>query len=360
MGDDTRAGGKNLSEAEIKMAQTESIAIADATELARRAFVACGMPAADAALAVGPLIEGELLGLSTHGLNRVPIYAERMRLGGIDPRATVRIDRRAPALALIDGGNAAGTLVATRALDIGLEMVAAEGIGYVGCRASNHCGALMPYGLEACDAGYLLLAGTGASPSMAPWGGSEARLGNNPLCIAAPIGDGPHFVLDMAMSVAARGKIRAARDAGDSIPAGWAVDRHGRPTTDPVAALAGFLAPVGAHKGSGLGQAVDILAGVLSGARFLDGVPSWMDHPELPSALGHFFVLLDPARLLGESAYVEAMARFRERILTTPPADPAQAVRLPGQTEQARRAASVAAGLDLPSALLSRIRALAA
>jgi LDH2 family malate/lactate/ureidoglycolate dehydrogenase len=163
----------------------------------------------------------------------------------------------------------------------------------------------------------------------------------------------------MAMSVAARGKIRAAQAAGNPIPADWAIDDRGRPTTDPAAALAGFLSPMGGHKGSGLSQAIDILGGVLSGGRFLSGISSWVDHPELPSNIGHFFVLLDPGRLIGKEAFAEAMARFRDIVVTTPPADPTRPVMVPGQAEQERRRRAIAEGLDLPKDLVDEIEALA-
>jgi LDH2 family malate/lactate/ureidoglycolate dehydrogenase len=317
------------------------------------------------------------MGIATHGLVRVPAYAKRLRLGGIDAKAKIAVERRAPSLALVDGGNATGTAVASHALDAAIEMAAETGIAYVGCRHSNHCGALMPYGLKAAEAGYVFIGGTNASTlkaaeagyvfiggtnastTMPPWGGAEARIGNNPICIAAPIEDGPHFLLDMAMSVAARGKIRAAQAAGNPIPADWAVDDRGRPTTDPAAALAGFLSPMGGHKGSGLSQAIDILGGVLSGGRFLSGISSWVDHPELPSNIGHFFVLLDPGRLIGKEAFAEAMARFRDIVVTTPPADPTRPVMVPGQAEQERRRRAIAEGLDLPKDLVDEIEALA-
>jgi len=260
----------------------------------------------------------------------------------------------------VTGGNAAGTVVASRALDTALEIVAETGIAYVGCRNSNHCGALIPYGLKACDAGFILQAGTNASTGMPPWGGSEARIGNNPFCVAAPIGGGPHFLLDMAMSVAARGKIRAARDAGKPIPKGWAVDKQGVTTTDPVAALKGFLAPMGGHKGSGMSQAVDILCGVLNSAQFLTGVGSWQDNPEIPSELGHFFLLIDPVRLIGKDQFNNAMERFRNIILETPAADSDQPVRLPGQAEQAQRQQAITKGLAVPVDLFEEIKHLAA
>src|SRR3546814_13782880 len=103
------------------------------------------------------------------------------------------------------------------ALEAGFALAAESGIAYVGCRNSNHFGAIAPYGLKACESGFVLLAGTNASTTIAPWGGREARLGNNPLSIAAPCPDAPHFLLDMALSVAARGKIRQARDEGAAL-----------------------------------------------------------------------------------------------------------------------------------------------
>lgn len=341
------------------MPLTVTLPLETATRLAVDLFVSLGMREADAAATVWPLIDAESMGIATHGLIRVPAYAKRLGLGGIDATGKIAVARRAPSLALVDGGNATGTAIAARALDAALEMAAETGIAYVGCRHSNHCGALMPYGLKAVEAGYVFIGGTNASTTMPPWGGAEARIGNNPVCVAAPIEGGPHFLLDMAMSVAARGKIRAAQAAGDRIPADWAVDVQGRPTTDPAAALEGLLSPMGGHKGSGLSQAIDILSGALSGAQFLSGISSWLDHPELPSNIGHFFMLLDPGRLIGKDAFADAMARFRDIILTTPPADPARPVMLPGQAEQERRRQAIANGLTLPKDLVDEIHALA-
>ncbi|MDH5749313.1 MAG: Ldh family oxidoreductase [Rhodospirillales bacterium] len=341
------------------MSQTITIPVDEATRLSVDLFVSQGMSEADATASVWPLIDGEMMGIATHGLIRVPAYAKRLRIGGIDAKGKIAVERRAPSLALVDGGNATGTAIATRALDTALEMVAESGIAFVGCRHSNHCGALIPYGLKAVEAGYIMVGGTNASTTMPPWGGAEARIGNNPICFAAPVEGGEHFLLDMAMSVAARGKIRAAQTAGEKIPAGWAVDDQGRPTTDPAAALKGFLSPMGGHKGSGMSQAIDILCGALNGAQFLTGISSWLDDPQAPSNLGHFFLLLDPGRLIGKKAFSEAMARFRNIILTTPPADPKQPVMLPGQREQQRRRQAIANGMAVPEDLVDEIKALA-
>ena len=327
--------------------------------LSSQALEKFGLRAEDAKVAADVLVEADLLGIETHGTKRLRAYVERILRGGVNTTPTITVTEKSPALAIVDGDGALGPVVGTLALEEAMNRARAGGIAYVGCRHSNHCGALMPYGLKAVEAGYVFIGGTNASTTMPPWGGAEARIGNNPVCVAAPIEGGPHFLLDMAMSVAARGKIRAAQAAGDRIPADWAVDVQGRATTDPAAALEGFLSPMGGHKGSGLSQAIDILSGALSGAQFLSGISSWLDHPELPSNIGHFFLLLDPGRLIGKGAFSEAMTRFRNLILTTPPADPTRPVRLPGQAEQERRRQAIAHGMTLPKDLIDEIKSLA-
>jgi LDH2 family malate/lactate/ureidoglycolate dehydrogenase len=346
------------------MSETAAISASELRPLAAATLVNAGARPAHAAATADILVEGDMMGLGTHGVLRLLVYGERLRLGGIKGAAEITIERRAPSLAIVDGDDGLGPAVAMTALEEGFAMVVDTGMAYLGCRRSHHLGALAPYGLKACERGLVLLCGTNASPTIAPWGGREARLANNPLCIAAPCstppGPGaPHFLLDMAMSVAARGKIRKARDEGAAIPEGWAVDATGQPTTDPEAALAGFLLPFGGHKGSGLAQAVDVLSGVLSGARFLTDITPWTEFPDQASGTGHFFVLIDPARLLGAEAYGKAMARFREIVQGTPPADARQPVQLPGEREQERRNAALRDGIRLPADLLEKIRVLA-
>lgn len=328
-------------------------------DVSNAALAAAGVPRAKAEAVTRILVEGDMLGLGTHGVLRLLNYIERIRLGGIAPDPGVRVDRRAPSLAIVDGANALGPVVGMRGLETAMALAAETGIAWVGCRNSNHFGALAPYALRACEAGFVSVMGTGASTTMPPWGGAEARIGNNPISIAAPCPDEPHFILDMAMSVAARGKIREAERKGTAIPEGWAVDAQGRPTIDPAEALAGFLVPFGAHKGSGLSQAVDLLSGVLSGSRFLTGVSSWVDKPAEAQGIGHFFLLVDPARMTGRAAYDEAMREFREIIIGTPPADPENPVQFPGQREQARRAAALREGIPMRKELLERLRELA-
>jgi len=334
------------------------VAADELKKLCAAVLAAAGASAEDARATAHILVEADMMGIGTHGAVRVPGYAERLRSGGIHAAAAPVLDRRAPSLALVDGANALGPVVGTRALAEAIAIATETGIAYVGCRRSNHYGAVAPYAREACEAGFVMIAGTGASITMPPWGGAELRTGNNPLCFAAPCPDGVHFILDIAMSVAARGKIRAALARGETIPEGWATDARGRPTTDPTQAIAGFLLPFGGHKGSGLAMAVDLLSAVLTGAHFLTDVSSWLENPDQPQELGHFFLLIDPARLTGREAYRAAMARFQAVLRETPAADPAQPVQLPGEREHACRVRALREGVSIPESLFAKLSSL--
>ena len=219
--------------------------------LCAAALEAAGARAEDAAACVRILIDAELMGISTHGAVRVPDYARRLRGGGIDARATPKLERRAPSLALVDGANALGPVVGLRALEAGLEMARETGIAYVGCRASNHFGAIAPYGRIACEAGFVMLAGTNASTTMPPAGGKALRLGNNPLCIAAPGEGGAHFILDMATERrrARQDPRRAQGRAPDSRGLGR---RQGRPPHHRPGRGAGRV-PAAPRRAQGLG-----------------------------------------------------------------------------------------------------------
>jgi len=234
------------------------------------------------------------------------------------------------------------------------------GIGAAFVRGSNHFGPISPYSYLAAEQGFASMIGSNATTTIAPWGGSDARLGNSPLGFGVPGADGEHFMLDMAMSVVARAKIRNALKAGESIPDTWGTDKQGRATTDPKAALDGFLQPIGGYKGYGLSAIVDLFAGVLSGASYLTRVVPWMEEPEKPQGLGHFFVAID-TRVLGGAEWLGARVRDFAAILHgTPAADPAQPVLLPGEKELRNLAHHRAHGVAIETSILDRLRAFAA
>ncbi|MFC7738773.1 Ldh family oxidoreductase [Roseomonas sp. GCM10028921] len=327
-------------------------------ELASRALAVGGMRAEEAALVARVLVLTDLFGVRTHGISRVPQYLDRVRIGGIDARADVATDRVAPGLATVDGRNGIGPLVGMRALEAAMEGARAAGVGAAFARGSNHFGPIMPYALIAAEAGFASIVGSNATTTIAPWGGKDTRIGNNPVGIGVPNPGGDPVILDMALSVAARAKIRNLAAKGEPMPEGWATDSEGRPTTDAKAALAGFLLPVGGHKGYGLAVMVDMLAGLLSGASYLTRVKAWDKDPGVAQDLGHVFILIDATRLGSAEWLRDRVADFAAILHDTPPADPAAPVMLPGEREMASLARGRREGVRVAADDLDRLKAL--
>jgi LDH2 family malate/lactate/ureidoglycolate dehydrogenase len=339
---------------------TVRLAEAELLELATRALRGHGLAEADAADAARVLVLADLFGVTTHGVMRVASYGERLDSGGIKARPAIAVERTAPGLARVDGDNGVGPLVGMRALAAAMEGARACGIGAAFARNSNHFGPIASYALLAAEAGFASIIGSNATTTIAPTGGSEAKLGNNPLGLCVPRPGGMPVMLDMAMSVVARAKIRRAADRGESIPDSWATDRAGRPTTDPRAALDGFLAPIGGYKGYGLALLVDLFAGLLSGAAYLTHVKSWVDEPDLPQNLGHFFILVDTTKLGLGSLLADRVDDFRAILHGTPAYDPGNPVKLPGEMELERLARQRRDGIVVEADVIDMLKRAAA
>lgn len=338
------------------------LSAAQLRSLGTDAFHGLGLARDEAALVAEVLVLAELFGLTTHGLSRIESYGERLASRGINPIAQVQEHSLAPAIARIEGNNAVGPLVGMRALQVAMRLAKAQGVGVVLANGSNHFGPISPYSYLAAQQGFASIIGSNATTTIAPTGGSDARLGNSPLGFGVPHPDGQHFMLDMAMSVVARAKIRNALKRGEAIPDTWATDFAGKPTSDPRAALDGFLLPIGGHKGYGLALMVDLFAGLLSNAAYLTHVKSWVDAPDEPQNLGHFFILLDTARLGSTAWLAERMSDFAAILHGSPAVDPQVPVIVPGEIELGKMQRHLETGLALDTttrALLERYASLA-
>ncbi len=329
-------------------------------ELATDALRGFGLGREDALAASRILVLADLFGIHTHGVSRIESYGERLALGGIKARPDIRRERVAPAIVKIDGDNGVGPLVGSRALEAALEAARESGVAIALARASNHFGPVAPYCYLAADAGFASLIGSNATTTIAPWGGRDARLGNSPVGFCVPNPAGRPILLDIAISVVARARIRQALARGEPIPPTWATDREGRSTTDPRAALDGFLLPIGGYKGYGLALVVDLFAGLLSGAAYLTHVRSWLDEPESPQNIGHFFLLIDARRLGTESWLAERMEDFCAILHSTPPADPGAPVLVPGEIELDTLERQTREGIALDPVVLAKLEAFAA
>ena len=333
--------------------------VSELTALSISVLEAHGLSAVDAKDASEILVLADLFGLSTHGVSRLVSYTDRLRLGGINAEPNLKVDALAPALLRIDADNGVGPLVGARAVRAAIKAAEQTGVALALVHGSNHFGPVAPYCYLAAQAGFATIIASNATLSITPWGGKETRLGNNPIGFGVPRPDGDPVILDMALSVAARAKIRSAAKAGESIPMGWATDAEGRPTTNAAEALKGFLLPVGGHKGYGLAIMVDLFAGLLSGASYLTRVSSWQDNPDQPQNLGHFFLVVDTKRLGDSDWLIERMSDFSAIVHDTQPAVSGSAVQLPGEREFMRMKAQIAEGVDIPSDLLHELGTLA-
>ena len=327
-------------------------------DFATRVFAAHGVPIEDARLAADTLVQADLWGHQSHGVLRLPWYVGRLRSGVMRTVAELRIVTDAGALAVIDGRDSMGQVLAARAADEAVRRAKAHGVGVVGVRNSNHFGTAMYFTLQAARAGCVAFLSTNASPAMAPWGGREKRVGNNPWSIAVPAGRHAPMVLDIANTVVARGKVYLARQKGERIPLGWAIDHKGDPTTDPIAALSGIILPMAEHKGYGIAVMMDVLSGVLTGSAFGTGVHGPYQAAQ-KSGAGHLIIALDIAAFQPLAEFETRMESLIAELKSAPLVKSATEIFYPGELEARNEMNNRASGLLLPQDTLTSLRQLA-
>ena len=251
------------------MAETSApkryVEASEARKFVENVLIGNGVPVANAETVARCLIAADLRGVDTHGMNRIPSYMTRIRQGVLDATASPELTKVTPVVAQVDGRNGFGFLAASKGMAAAVDMAREFGIGMVSIKHWNGWGVSAWGGQEGIDAGGRSLVFTNSSPGLPPFGGKEKLLGVSPIACGAPGGKERPFILDMAPSVAARGKIYKAKRRGEKIPLDWALDSEGRPTDDPDAALGGVMQPMGGPKGSGLSLMMDLFSGVLSG-----------------------------------------------------------------------------------------------
>ena len=318
-----------------------------------------GMSGDEADYVARALVSADARGVASHGVARLPVYLKRLEQGGNNPTAKPTVECEAGATAVVDGRNALGLVVGRFGMQKALELARCHGVGAVSCRQSGHFGAAAEYAMMGPPEGCVAVAMTNAYATMAPWGGVTPLLGNNPIAVAAPILGKPPFVLDMALSTVAKGKIRLAAARGEKIPEGWVTDSNGNPVLDAKSALQGLLTPVGGPKGSALAIVVDILAGLLSGAAIGPSVRAQSEISQ-NQEVGHFFLALHVAHFVDPHLFSSRLAGLLCDIRQSTPRVVPIAVLAPGDIECQAESDAAVKGLTLDDSTWEALLAAAA
>jgi (2R)-3-sulfolactate dehydrogenase (NADP+) len=326
---------------------------ADAEALATRALTACGTSLSNAESTARALVAADVDGQSGHGLSRLPGYAAQVRAGKIDGRAIPQLERTRTGTLQIDAKGGFAYPALDLAIDALPALALASGVAAAGIASSHHIGQAGRTVERLATAGLVGLVVSNTPSAMTLPGGTRSMMGTNPLAFAAPVPGRPPLVIDLALSVVARAKIVAAQKAGASIPADWATDSEGKPTTDPTAALAGSLSPIGGSKGAALALMIEILCGALAGGRYGWEASSFLDDRGSSPGVGQVLVVFDPNAFGGGARFGARM----EALTATFGADPG--IRLPGERRLAARERARLQGISIPSELHAQLDKLA-
>ena len=327
------------------------------TALVTGIFVKADLPEEDAAIVAEGLVKADLRGVGSHGVSRVPMYLERLRRGLVNPRPKITITPVAGAVALLDGDDGMGFIAGRCGMQEAIQLASVSGIGMVGVRRSTHYGMAALYVLQAIEAGYIALALTNSSPAIPVWGGRTTFLGAAPLAAGVPAGKAQPYVLDMAMTVIARGKIRLAAMHDKPIPEGLALDKDGRPTTDAEKAFEGVCLPFGGVKGAALSMLMDLLAGLYTGANYGGEVKSlYFDHTA-PQNVGHLFLAMKPDLFMPRQEFEQRADTFVDRVKKLPRAAGVDEIMIPGEPEERVEQTRRRTGVPLTDKVSSELRA---
>lgn len=308
-------------------------------------FSGAGASPANAASVAWALVMAEADGLKGHGLSRVPTYLAMLRSGKINGQVVPKASRPKPGVLAIDAGHG----FAYPAIDLAVaelpRLAREQGVIAAPIRRSNHCGAAGLHVERLAEQGLVAMLFANTPGAIAPWGGSKPVFGTNPIAFAAPLAGREPVVIDMALSKVARGPIVAAKQKGEAIPEGWALDEHGQPTTDAAAALAGTMVPLGDAKGATLAMMVEILAAALVGAHFGFQASSFLDDKGGPPDTGQLILAIDP-HAMGGNWFDERMRLLAHAI------EEQEGTRLPGVRRLALRAKARGEGIEVAEELL--------
>ncbi len=326
-----------------------TLTLAQAEQLVVHALTRCRTDKSNAQAVARGLVAAEADGLKGHGLSRVPSYAAQAKVGKVDGFAKLDLTWPLPCLVAVDAANGFAYPAIEAAEGPLIDVLGQHGMACAAIRRSHHCGAAGHPVERLAQAGLVAMMFVNTPSAMAPWGGSKPVFGTNPIAFACPLPGRAPIVIDLSLSKVARGNIAAARQRGERIPEGWALDAAGKPTTDPDAALSGTMLPLGDAKGIALAMMVELLAGGMTGSNYAAEASSFLDAEGAPPGTGQLIVAFDATAF-----HVDAVKRFGALAASIE----AQAgTRLPGARRLKSREKAKAEGVTISDALMKEIEA---
>ncbi len=326
---------------------------AELQDFATRLLKAGGFTASDAAQTADMLVWANLRGVDSHGVLRIPRYVEMIELGLINSGSSIEVVREFGAITVLDGGKCPGAVGMNAAVERAAAGAARLGLGWCAVRNTSHAGAIEYFTSALAAKGLVGIAFTASKPLMSYFGAKGEVLSTNPLSIAFPRKEAEPIVLDMSTAAVALGKIFAAKDAGQSIPEGWAVDANGKDTTDPASVAA--VLPMAGAKGSGLSLMIEMLASVMAGNAVIGPVLTGLNKGGFNGTV----VAIDPAAFGARDDFDTEVTRLADAIHALTPADGFDAVRLPGERGRDTAIDRLKDGIPLADGTASRLLTLA-
>ncbi len=342
----------------------------DAAELnafVTRALEATGARGEDAQLVANVLVASDVRGIESHGVARLEgFYVDRIRDGVIDARANASVLRETPTTLAVDANNGLGHPVSVRTMQRTIEKARETGAAFATVSHSNHFGIAGYYAMLALDADCIGIASTNAGRLAAPSDGRDLMLGTNPFAYAVPAAGGDSFVLDMATTTVALGKLEIAKRLGKPLLPGWAIDAQGRPTTDPDAGIGGALLPLGGfggdnggYKGYGLGLLSQILCATLAGGTLVPDMPPRFGILN-PAITSHFFGALRIDAFRDPVEFKRDLATLLHQLRASSPAPGFDRVYTAGEPEALRTAEHLRDGIGLDPVVVESLERTAA
>lgn len=309
----------------------------------------------DAKVVVDSMLAADMSGVPTHGIKMLPAYIDKFDRGEFSTEK-IQIIKQSASFSTVDSKNSIGAISAMKCVDIAISKAKESGIHVVFSKNSNTLGPAFYYVEKISESGLIGFVCCNSPAAMPVNNGLELMLGTNPFAFACPSKTKGTVLVDMATSVVAKSKFLMAKNKGEQLPIGWALDKNGNPTTDPVEAIKGFILPMAGVKGYGIALMIDLLSGMLSGAGYLNKVGKFYSANGAPMNVGHMFVAIDPTQVYDGDFYLD-MDEYINTIRSSKTAE-GKLISVPGDRKYAARKRAIKEGVEIDDESVKRLEKL--